>query len=214
MCSMRDRSVRKGKVSTSISSGKSRKKETFSARRNAERSSRSIREKPTRDFGRRSIDSSDCHTLPFTIVYPYLLKVGFTTQLTSILKLNSQSAQSLCLLHLLKVVRELMNIVSVLAQVQHLVFYHSFSKITYDPCHFSPFFMLFRNTLRLFEVFDSEGFNKLSGNFGGFNQAGNHINCIQTNIGIQNALKVVSNNGVISQFNQERNCHKRVVIDQ
>ena len=107
-----------------------------------------------------------------------------------------------------------MDVLWILSDVKHTVLYQGFNEIWDDPCHFSSLFMVLRNTLRLLQVFKCKCLNKLDRNLRSLDQSRDDIDWVETDVWIKDTLQVVSDDGVISQFNQVTDCDKRVVVDE
>ena len=74
--------------------------------------------------------------------------------------------------------------------------------------------MVLWNALRLLEVFERKGFNELGGNLGGLDQSRNNIDAVETNVRIEDGFKIVPDDGIVAEFDQEADSDKRIVVDQ
>ena len=74
--------------------------------------------------------------------------------------------------------------------------------------------MVLRNALRLLQVFQDKGLYELNWHFGGLDQSRNHIDAIETYVGVKDAFEVISNNGIVSKLDKIANSNKGIVVDK
>lgn len=118
---------------------------------------------------------------------------------------NSQSSQWLCLFYLLKVICKFMDVLCILTEFHQFVLYYGFDKVGNNSSHFTSFLVIFRDTLRLLEVFKGKSFDKFCRNSWSFNKSSNYIDKIEANRRVKNSFEIICNDRIISKL-RKKNC--------